>query len=272
MLRRSHRFFCSKSSSSQPPQVVTLHASPLEAPFLLESEEKKAFIDPGMLRAFLASFLVGSFAVASMYWLMSHRVSNEAMHRRRFIQSMTGTSGDDYDGGSGKLVRRRGVGLLFGDGKDQPFDQFISPSCTQYRELLEQVYEAERIINLENEANSNLATRRIFNDSTTRNTVVVVDPHQSKSNGSATGNTITISLPKRPSTALTDFVHSSTLHETAVDHLKQTWNDAVENVQDALRSAMASWVDMRERDTIAAVEEMARNALGEEAVVVKRIV
>jgi hypothetical protein len=256
MLRRSFRFFC--EASRKESNTVSLHASPLETPFLLEAErEKKPFIDPNSLRAFIASFLVGSFGIASMYWLMSHRVSTEAMHRRRFIQSMTGTNDEDYDKDSGRLIRRRGVGLLFGDGKDQPFEQFVSPSCQSYRELVEQVEEAERIIALENEVNSN----------TTKNNVVVVVDDK---NNNSSGQRITISLPKKPSSMFSDAIHASTLHETAMDHLKQTWNDSVENVQDALRSMMSAWVDMRERDTIAAVNEMARSALGEDAVVVRR--
>lgn len=258
MIRKSFRFLCDASKKEiNTNNTVSLHASPLETPFLLEAErEKKPFIDPTSLRAFIASFLVGSFGIASMYWLMSHRVSTEAMHRRRFIQSMTGTKDEDYDKDSGRLIRRRGVGLLFGDGKDQPFEQFVSPSCQSYRELVEQVEEAERIIALENEVNNN----------NNKNGSSNID--EKKNNSS--GQRITISLPKKPSSMFSEAIHASTLHETAMDHLKQTWNDSIENVQDALRSMMSAWVDMRERDTIAAVNEMARSALGEEAVVVRR--
>ena len=242
----------------QQQEVVTLHNSPIETPYLLEAEEKKAFIDPGVLRAFLASFLVGSFSVASMYWLMSHRVSNEAMHRRRFIQSMTGTKDEDYDAQTGKLLRRRGVGLLFGDSRDQPFEQFVSPSCNKYRELLDQVNEADRIIALENEANNKLNNN---NNNQQHN-------NNSRSALSVSSSGISIAGGANRTSLLSEAVHMSTLHETAVDRLKMTWNDSVENVQEVLRSMMNSWVDQRERDTIAAVEELARGALGDENVVV----
>lgn len=238
MLRRSFRFCCDAATATKPVKKIETSVKPTlaEVPHLIEHDlmsTSKPFIDPGMLRSVTVSFLVGAFGVAAIYWLMSHKVTTEAMHRRRFIYSLAREEAE------AQFSRKKSR------YEQDPYEQFVSPSCKRYKDLVEQIEEDKRMLEQQAEQESGAGA------------------------GGRGQLLVDLSRRRRPSTVLSDAYHSSLLHETAVDSAKCLWNSCVENLQDALRKAMASWVDMREADTVAAVQELARSHLGERGVAVR---
>lgn len=222
MLRRARIVLCDKA--------VSARATISEAPYLIDVAAPKPFIDRGLLRSFVAAFAVGALSVASLYWLMSHKVTTEAMHRRRFIYTLAREEAQ-------AAARRRRAGY------DDPYGQFVSPSCSRYKELVDQL-EEQRLVAAQIEEQEQLRV----------------------ASSTASGKLLAELRAKRPSTVLSDAYHSSLLHETAVDSAKCFWNGCVDNVQDAIRAAMESYLEMREESTVAAVQELARAHLGENAV------